>query len=244
MARRREGQDHEVRRQECEAERRDRRAADAAGHLEREDQVEADEDEHRDRHRSGGSEPEVEHVERKQVARQDAEARGRPGRQREAGKLAQEAVRAVAAGAGSEGEEEAGNADRERRSKRQLPGEQRVRGRGQSDREDEEGGEGGLGDEELRHALNVAKDLAPFGDHGGHGRELAADEHDVGNAASHLRAGALGDRKPGRLERRDVVDAVADHRHVVAVVTQRLDHAPFVLRRDAAEHGVLEHDAS
>ena len=51
---------------------------------------------------------------------------------------------------------------------------------------------------------------------GGHGREVARDEHEVGDAARHLRAAALRDRQPGRLQRRDVVDAVADHRDVAA----------------------------
>jgi len=58
----------------------------------------------------------------------------------------------------------------------------------------------------------------------------------------HLRAGARGDRETGRLERGNVVDAVADHRDVAAGVAQRLNHAPLVLRRDAAEHRVLEHE--
>ena len=47
-------------------------------------------------------------------------------------------------------------------------------------------------------------------------REVAAHEHEVGDAARHLRAAALRDREPRRLERRHVVDAVADHRDVAA----------------------------
>ena len=41
-----------------------------------------------------------------------------------------------------------------------------------------------------------------------------------------------GDRQPCRLERRNVVDAVADHRDVAALVAERLDDAALLLGRD------------
>ena len=79
-----------------------------------------------------------------------------------------------------------------------------------------DGGEHGLGDEQPGHPLDVAQDLAPFGDHPGHDAEVVADEHEVGDRARHLRPGALGDRQARLLERGHVVDSVADHRDVAA----------------------------
>ena len=66
----------------------------------------------------------------------------------------------------------------------------------------------------------------------GNGGEVAVDEHDVGDRLRHLRARALRDREARRLQRRHVVDAVADHRHVAAAPPERLDDAPLALRRD------------
>ena len=79
--------------------------------------------------------------------------------------------------------------------------------------------------------------LRPSRDHRRDRGEVAADEHEVGDAPGHLRARSPGDREPRRLQRRDVVDAVADHRHVAARVAQRLDDAPLALGRDPPDHG-------
>ena len=106
-----------------------------------------------------------------------------------------------------------------------MPRQQRIGGRGGPDRHDQERGEHRLGDEQLRHPLNVAQHLAALGDHRRHRGEVAADQHDVGDAAGHLHAAALRDREPRGLQRRHVVDAVADHRHVAPAVAQRLDDA-------------------
>ena len=120
-----------------------------------------------------------------------------------------------------------------------MPRQERIRLRRQADREHEERRERRLRDEELRDALEVAQHLAALGDERRHAREVAADEHEVGHGARHLRAGALRDRESRRLERGHVVDAVADHRDVAAVGGERLDDALLALRRDAADHRVL-----
>ena len=117
---------------------------------------------------------------------------------------------------------------------RQVAGKQRVVGGGDPDRDDHECREDRLRDEELRHPLDVAKDPAALGDHRRDRREVAVDEHDVGDGLGHLRARALRDREARRLQRRDVVDPVPDHRHVAPVAAERLDDAPLSLRRDAA----------
>jgi hypothetical protein len=124
-----------------------------------------------------------------------------------------------------------------------MSGKQRVGDRRDADREDEERGERRLRDEELRHALEVSQDTATLGDEGGHDLEVAPHEHEVGDAPRHLDAAPLRDREPGRLEAGHVVDAVADHRNVVPVGAQRLDHAPFPVGRDAPDHVVLAQEA-
>ena len=111
---------------------------------------------------------------------------------------------------------------------------------GDPDRQDQEGGERRLRDEQLGHPLEVAEHLAALGDHRRHSCEIAANEHDVGDALRHLRAGALRDREPRLLQRGYVVDAVADHRHVVARLGQRLDDPLLPLGRDTPDHGRLE----
>src|SRR5581483_6364713 len=139
-----------------EAQRRDGRAPDASRDLEREDQVEADDDDDGHGDRSRLDERQVEDVEREAVARQDAEACGGARREREPRQLAQESARAEAAGARRERQEEAGYADGERRRKRELPRQERIGGGSEPDRQDEEGGERGLRHEQLRDALDVA----------------------------------------------------------------------------------------
>ncbi len=132
-------------------------------------------------------------------------------------------------------EEEGRDPDRERRGQGQVARQQRVLGRGQSDREDQECGERGLGDEELGHALQVTQHLPALGDHRRDRPEVAAHEHDVGDAARDLGAAALRDGESRGLERGDVVDAVADHRDVAPVRGQRLHDPPLVLRCDAPD---------
>ena len=134
-----------------------------------------------------------------------------------------------------EREEEGRDADRERADEREVTRQQRVVDRGDPDRDDHERREHRLGDEELRHPLDVAEDPATLGDHRRDRREVAVDEHDVGDGLRHLRARALRDREARRLQRGHVVDAVADHRHVAPVAAQRLDDAALPLRRDAPD---------
>jgi hypothetical protein len=74
-----------------------------------------------------------------------------------------------------------------------------------------------------------------------HRREVAPDEHEVGDALGDLRPAALRDRQPRGLQRRHVVDAVADHRDVTAGIAQRLDDAALVIRRYAADDRRREH---
>ena len=68
-------------------------------------------------------------------------------------------------------------------------------------------------------------------------REVVADEHEVGDRARHLRAGALGDRQARLLQRGDVVDAVADHRDVATGVGQRGHDRALALGRDPPDGG-------
>ena len=109
---------------------------------------------------------------------------------------------------------------------REMARKQRVVGRRDPDRDDHEGREHGLRDEELGHALDVPEDPPPLGDHARDRREVAVDEHDVGDGLRHLGARALRDREVRRLQRGHVVDAVTHHRHVAPALggaTRRRD---------------------
>jgi hypothetical protein len=113
---------------------------------------------------------------------------------------------------------------------------QRVGAGAGADREDQERSEGRLGDVQLRHALQVAQRAPAFGDELRHGGEVAGDQHQVGHAARHLRAAALGDRQARALHRGHVVDAIADHRHVAPLLGERLHDRPLALGRDTTDH--------
>ena len=184
------------------AHRSDQPAAPARQPLERDDQVEPDEHEHAGRDGARLEQRQVEGVERELVARHDADPRGgaRPGRR--SATAAQEVARLPRPRARRERQQEGGDADREARGQAEVARQQRVGGGRRADREDQERREGALAHVELRHALEVAQDLPALGDHAGHRGEVAAHEHEVGHALGHLRAAALRDRQPRRLERR------------------------------------------
>ena len=78
----------------------------------------------------------------------------------------------------------------------------------------------------LRSTLRPSRIIA------GIGGEAALDQHEVGDRARHLGAAALGDRQARRLQRRDVVDAVADHADVAPLGLERLHEAPLAVGRD------------
>jgi hypothetical protein len=99
-----------------------------------------------------------------------------------------------------------------------VAGEEREREPG--DRHD---GDQGRGVDGLRHveppeAVDVARDPPSLGDRVRQPRELVLQKHDVGDALGDLAAGTHGDGQAGLLQRRDVVDAVADHRGEAAAV--------------------------
>ena len=98
-----------------------------------------------------------------------------------------------------------------------------------------------LRDEQPRDALDVAQDLAALVDHPRHLAELAADQHEVGDRARHLRPAALRDREPRLLERRHVVDAVAEHADVLAALREHAHDARLVLGRDPPDRGRRAH---
>ena len=70
-------------------------------------------------------------------------------------------------------------------------------------------------------------------------RELVFEQDDVGDAFGHLRPRAHRHRHPRPLQRRHVVDAVADHRHVAPGGDQRPDQRFLLLGLDPAEDRVL-----
>ena len=139
------------------------------------------------------SSPRSKTLTRDQVGRRHPEPRRHPGGHREPADLAQEAVRSPRALARGEREEERRDADRERADDREVTREQRILDGRDPDRDDQERREHRLRDEELRHALDVAEDPAALGDHRRDRREVAVDEHDVGDGLRHLRA-----RSPAR----------------------------------------------
>ena len=60
----------------------------------------------------------------------------------------------------------------------------------------------------------------------GSGAKVSLSRIEVGDAARRLAAALHGDGHVGLLEGDDVVDAVADHRHVAAAVAQGLARGP------------------
>ncbi len=73
----------------------------------------------------------------------------------------------------------------------------------------------------------------------GQPRELVLEQDDVGDPLRHLGARAHRHRHPRLLQRRHVVDPVADHRRVAARVAQRPDQRLLLLGRDPAEDRVV-----
>src|SRR4029453_10786431 len=69
----------------------------------------------------------------------------------------------------------------------------------------------------------------PLRDHRRHDAELAANQNEVGDRLCHLHAGPLRDPESRGLERRHVVDAVADHGDVVAGVPECLHEVALSL---------------
>ena len=135
-------------------------------------------------------------------------------------------------GARREREQEGGDSDRDGRGDRGLPREQREGPGWDRNSHVDHGDEDGLGDEQPCDSLDVAQDLAPLGDHARHDAEVVANEHEVGDRARHLRARALGDREARLLQRRHVVDPVADHRNVATGAGEGLDDGALAVRRD------------
>ena len=94
---------------------------------------------------------------------------------------------------------------------------QRVGDRRQPDREDQNDRERPTWSRRAsRRAAGCGRRAGPRATIGGTAAKSPLHEHDVGDAARHLRAAALRDREAGRLQRGHVVDAVADHRDVAA----------------------------
>jgi hypothetical protein len=67
--------------------------------------------------------------------------------------------------------------------------------------------------------------------------EPIVEQDEVGHRPGGLTAAVHGDAQVGPLERQHVVDAVADHRHVVAAPAQGLDQLLLLGGADAAEDG-------
>ena len=69
-------------------------------------------------------------------------------------------------------------------------------------------------------------------------RELVAHQDDVGDPLGDLASGSHRHGEPRLLQRRDVVDAVADHRREAPAVGERPHQRLLLLRRDPAEDRV------
>src|ERR1035437_9917550 len=120
---------------------------------------------------------------------------------------------------------------------------QRIRLGAHADRENQEGRKRGLRQIELRDSLQVAKRLATLDYEERYRVEVAGDKHEVRDAARHLRAAALCDCQPRALQRRYVVDAIAEHRHVAALVGERPHECLLALRGDSSHDRRLHREA-
>ena len=86
--------------------------------------------------------------------------------------------------------------------------------------------------------MDVARDPATLADAAREHRELVLEQDDVGDPLGDLAARAHRHGQPGLLERRDVVDAVADHPGEPALLREGADKRLLLVRGDAAEDRV------
>ena len=155
-----------------------------------------------------------------------AERRRHPGRDREGGQRPQQAAAVERPVRGRQGEHEGGDADRQEGRQGQVAGEEGEGEAGHGDEQDQGRRVDRLGQVEAAEAVDVAGDPPALADRLGQPRELVFEQDDVGDALGHLGARAHRHRHPRPLQRRHVVDAVADHRHVAPGVDQRARPAP------------------
>ncbi|MGI8505315.1 MAG: hypothetical protein ACR2MK_00670 [Solirubrobacteraceae bacterium] len=137
---------HDIESEQDEAHAADSGAALEASPLDLVDEIQAGDHEHRGGDHARLADGVAEVVKSEQVAGHDADADDHPGGQSESGGLAAEARRLPRAAAGRQREEEGGDPDRDRGGQAEVARQQRVGGRGGSDHEDQEGGEGGFGE--------------------------------------------------------------------------------------------------
>ena len=140
---------------------------------------------------------------------------------------------------GPERQEERRDADGHRGDQREVPGQERERQHEQGRRDDGDQAHHVLRDEQVGDPLDVADHPAALGQHRRHVRELAVQQHQLGDRLGGLRAVAHRDPDVGVLERERVVDAVAGHRDHVPVALQRLHQHALLLGRHPAENRCL-----
>ena len=87
--------------------------------------------------------------------------------------------------------------------------------------------------------MDVAGDSPALRDGTRQHGELITDQDDVGDPLGDLASGAHSHRESRLLQRRDVVDAVPDHRREAPAIGERADQRLLLLRRDPAEDRVL-----
>ena len=153
-----------------------------------------------------------------------------PGGHREGGERPQEAPAVQRALARRECEHERGDADRQQGRDRQLArqeGEREPEDRGE---QDQDRGVDRLGRVQAAEAVDVARDPATLADGARQHRELVAEQDDVGDPLGDLAAGSHRHGQPGLLERRDVVDAVADHPREAAPLREGADQGLLLVR--------------
>ena len=96
-----------------------------------------------------------------------------------------------------------------------------------------------LHEEQRGRALDVVDDAAALRHNGGHRAELRIKQHDLRHLRGGLTAGGHGDSAVGILQRQHVIDAVARHGDRMALLLEGADKIALLLRRDAAEDGVI-----
>ena len=120
----------------------------------------------------------------------------------------------------------------------QVPGQEGEGEARHRDEQDQRRRVDGLGQVEPPEAVDVAGDPPPLADRLRQARELVFEQDHVGDPLRHLRPRSHRHREPRLLQRRHVVDAVADHRRVAPRRPQRPDQRLLLLGRDPAEDRV------
>ncbi len=99
----------------------------------------------------------------------------------------------------------------------------------------------GLGEKQIRHALDIADDPPPLADDVGKRGELVVEQHDLRHRSCRRTARAHRHPDIGILEGQHVVYPVPGHRDGVVTRLQRFNHCALLVGADTPEYGAVRY---